>query len=314
MCGVIGLLLKDTDLEPQLGSMLVPMLEALSDRGPDSSGIAVYADADPCEAGAGVGSSPSGSSVSSPRPFRISLGSDRALEWASVGADLISRFPSHLAVRTFAAGAVVESDQPDDVVEVLRLEWPDVRVVGSGRSVSVVKDTGLPRATCIRYGIERWHGYLAVAHTRMATESAVTVLHSHPFVPAPDLCVVHNGSFSNYASVRRRLEADGVSFDSDNDSEVAARFLATRLAAGDDLEEATRWVMKEMDGFFTMVITTDTAMSVVRDAFACKPAVVAETSRYVAVASEYRALAELPGIADAHVFEPQPEEVYTWTR
>jgi glutamate synthase domain-containing protein 1 len=63
-----------------------------------------------------------------------------------------------------------------------------------------------------------------------------------------------------------------------------------------------------------MVITTDTAMSVVRDAFACKPAVVAETSRYVAVASEYRALAELPGIADAHVFEPQPEEVYTWTR
>ena len=148
----------------------------------------------------------------------------------------------------------------------------------------------------------------------MATESAVTVLHSHPFVPARDLCVVHNGSFSNYATVRRHLLDDGVRFDSDNDSEVAARYLASRLQFGDDLEEATRWVMKEMDGFFTLVITSADEMSVVRDAFACKPAVVAETPAYVAVASEYRALAELPGIADAVVFEPHPEEVYTWSR
>jgi glutamate synthase domain-containing protein 1 len=159
-----------------------------------------------------------------------------------------------------------------------------------------------------------WAGYLAVAHTRMATESAVTVLHSHPFVPSRDLCVVHNGSFSNYATVRRQLMADGVQFDSDNDSEVAARYLAQRLSAGDHLEEATRWVMKEMDGFFTLVITTADEMSVVRDAFACKPGVVAVTDAYVAVASEYRALAELPGIANADVFEPQPEEVYTWSR
>src|SRR6202012_1551811 len=101
--------------------------------------------------------------------------------------------------------------------------------------------------TCARYGIGSWEGYLAVAHTRMATESAVTVLHSHPFVPAPDLCVVHNGSFSNYASVRRRLVDRGVAFDPDNNSEVGARFLAQRLAAGDALAEATRWVMKEMD-------------------------------------------------------------------
>jgi glutamine phosphoribosylpyrophosphate amidotransferase len=106
----------------------------------------------------------------------------------------------------------------------------------------------------------------------------------------------------------------GITFDSDNDSEVAARFLARRLSLGDDLEEATRWVMKEMDGFFTLVITTAKEMSVVRDAFACKPAVVAETAAYVAVASEYRALAELPDIGSARVFEPQPEEVYTWSR
>jgi methylamine---glutamate N-methyltransferase subunit A len=312
MCGVIGLLVKDRSLEPALGSMLVPMISALGDRGPDSSGIAVYADGDPFR--------PAAASRAERRPVRgdamtrVSLGSDFDLDWAEVGADLLVRFGSSVDVEVFETGAVVRSGDADELLDDVEARWPDVRVLGVGRALSVVKDTGRPEATCLRYGIGAWQGYLAVAHTRMATESEVTVLHSHPFVPAPDLCVVHNGSFSNYASVRRRLEAQGVVFDSDNDSEVAARFLAGRLAGGDDLEEATRWVMKEMDGFFTLVITTDGAMSVVRDAFACKPAVVAETEVYVAVASEYRALAELPGISSAHVFEPQPEEVYTWTR
>jgi methylamine---glutamate N-methyltransferase subunit A len=313
MCGVIGLLVKDLGLEPDLGSLLVPMLGALGERGPDSSGIAVYADGDPftpASATAGLRTTSSGDPVT-----RVSLGSDREVDWAAVAVDLESRFTTSVDVHRFETGAVLRSTGcTDDVVEVLRTAWPDVRVLGVGRAVSVVKDTGRPEETCRRYGLRGWQGYMAVAHTRMATESAVTVLHSHPFVPAADLCVVHNGSFSNYASVRRRMMADGVVFDSDNDSEVAARFLAGRLAAGDDLTEATRWVMKEMDGFFTLVIATDGAMSVVRDAFACKPAVVAETSAYVAVASEYRALAELPGIESAHVFEPQPEEVYTWTR
>jgi glutamate synthase domain-containing protein 1 len=179
--------------------------------------------------------------------------------------------------------------------------------------LTVVKDIGRPEDTCRRYGVASWAGHLAVAHTRMATESAVTARHAHPFVPEPDLCVVHNGSFSNHASVRRRLEAGGVRFDSDNDSEVAARLLANRLMAGDDLDEATRWVMKEMDGFFTLVVGSATGMSVVRDAFACKPAAIAVTDAYVAVASEYRALAGLPGVDRAQIFEPQPEVVYTWT-
>jgi len=313
MCGVIGILVKDGALEPALGSMLVPMIQSLGDRGPDSSGIAVYADGDPFRGTASpdaISRQPAGGD----HLTRVSLGSDTDLDWNALGADLQSRFGSSLHVTVFETGAVLRGSGFGDVLDALGSRWPDVRVLGVGRALSVVKDTGRPELTCQRYGIGTWQGYMAVAHTRMATESEVTVLHSHPFVPAPDLCVVHNGSFSNYASVRRRLLDDGVVFDSDNDSEVAARFLAGRLAAGDDLEEATRWVMKEMDGFFTLVIATDGAMSVVRDAFACKPAVVAETESYVAVASEYRALAELPGIANAVVFEPQPEEVYTWTR
>jgi glutamate synthase domain-containing protein 1 len=283
--------------------MLVSMITALDERGPDSSGIAVYSD-DHATNRAGL------------EHVNISLGSDDRVDWGQVGEILEERYGARLGHQAFGAGMVVTT--PDDleleVQALLAVTWPRIRVLATGRKLRVLKDTGRPTETCARYAVAAWDGYLAVAHTRMATESAVTVLHSHPFVPISDLCVVHNGSFSNYATVRRHLMAEGISFDSDNDSEVAARYLARRLGEGDDLEEATRWVMKELDGFFTLVISTADELSVVRDAFACKPAVVAETERYIAVASEYRALAELPGIAGADVFEPQPEEVYTWSR
>jgi glutamate synthase domain-containing protein 1 len=301
VCGVVGLLLRDPSLQPRLGELLVPMIEALDERGPDSSGIAVYADPP---------------TTATPPTLRLSMGADEAVDWQVLGSSLLEVAASGAETHRFGAGLVLDLPEASltTVQERLAAAWPQVRVLGTGWNLRVLKDTGRPTDTCARYGIGSWDGYLAVAHTRMATESAVTVLHSHPFVPARDLCVVHNGSFSNYATVRRHLLDEGIRFDSDNDSEVAARFLASRLQLGDDLEEATRWVMKEMDGFFTLVITNADEMSVVRDAFACKPAVVAETPAYVAVASEYRALAELPGIADALVFEPRPEEVYTWSR
>jgi methylamine---glutamate N-methyltransferase subunit A len=301
VCGVVGLLLRDPSLQPRLGELLVPMIEGLDERGPDSSGIAVYADRP---------------AAAVPPTLRLSLGADVNVDWLDVGCSLLEVAASGAELHRFGAGLVIDLPEPSLEAAQQRLAdaWPQVRVLGTGWNLRVLKDTGRPTDTCARYGISDWDGYLAVAHTRMATESAVTVLHSHPFVPSRDLCVVHNGSFSNYATVRRRLLDDGIRFDSDNDSEVAARFLASRLQFGDDLEEATRWVMKEMDGFFTLVITSANEMSVVRDAFACKPAVVAETPAYVAVASEYRALAELPGITEATVFEPRPEEVYTWSR
>ena len=305
MCGVVGLLVKDPALEPELGLLLVPMLAALSERGPDSSGIAVYS--------RGPGERSPGDRSHQDGVWRISLASDAPVAWPAVCAEVAGEFG--VTARPFPSGALLEmpAERADDVAAYVAGQWPGVKTVATGRRVAVVKDTGRPADTARAVGLDGWGGYLAVGHTRMATESAVTLLHSHPFVPAPDLCVVHNGSFSNYASVRRALRARGARFESDNDSEVAARLLAERLGEGDDLEEATRWIMKELDGFFTLVITSADGMSVVRDAFACKPAVVAETERYVAVASEYRALAHLPGIGHARVFEPQPEEVYTWT-
>ena len=187
-------------------------------------------------------------------------------------------------------------------------------VVGYGEAVEVFKDVGSGEEVCTRYGIAGRGGYLGIGHTRMATESAVTPAHSHPFVTAPDLCLVHNGSFSNHATIRRRLIADGVTFDSDNDSEVAARFLAYRLAAGDDLgggvavaEQGVRRVLHPGHH--------DRQRLGRRPRPLCLQASRRRRDdRYVAMASEYRALADASRIDDARVFEPNPGETYQWSR
>jgi len=302
MCGIVGLHLKNPDLQPRLGELLTVMLEAMTTRGPDSAGIAVYADT-------------AGPSAVAPG-MRYSLRSDTGADWELAGKALAADTGSEVTVRQLAPDSAVLESPADEAVflAAVRRAAPAVTVVGYGRAMVVVKDVGAPADICARHGIPGWSGYQGSGHTRMATESAVTTAHSHPFAPAADLALVHNGSFSNYATVRRRLARAGVYCDTDNDSEVAARLIATRLADGDSLEDALRTVLKEMDGFFTLLVTTRTQFAVVRDSFACKPAVIAQTSDYVAMASEYHALAGLPGIASADVFEPMPEEIHLWSR
>jgi len=298
MCGIVGLHLKDPALEPRLGALLVPMIEALTGRGPDSAGLALY-----------DRSVPDGA-------LRWSLrGPDAGYDWYSLadrlGADIGQ--PASVEVKV-DVGLLTVKAPAEQVRARLRELAPEVTVVGVGEAMTLHKDIGSARQVCDRYGIESVGGYQGVGHTRMATESAITTQHSHPFSPAPDLALVHNGSFSNHASIRRRLEDRGVTFETDNDSEVAARYIGYRLEQGDTLDDAMRRVLKEFDGFFTLLVTSRDEFAVVRDAFACKPLVVAETERYVAVASEYHALATLPGIDSARVFEPQPEDVHSWVK
>jgi methylamine---glutamate N-methyltransferase subunit A len=308
MCGIIGLHLKNPDLQPRLGELLTQMLEAMTTRGPDSAGIAVYSD--PPGFGSTV-AGPAGEPV-----LHYSMRSDGPLDWELLGKRLATETASEVRVRQLGPDLAVLTSPADEalLLGAVRQAAPQVSVAGWGQSMVLVKDVGAPADICARYGIPGWAGYQGVGHTRMATESAVTTAHSHPFAPAADLALVHNGSFSNYATVRRRLARAGVTCDTDNDSEVAARLIASRMAAGDGLEDALKTVFKEMDGFFTLLVTTRTQFAVVRDSFACKPAVIAETSDYVAMASEYHALAGLPGITGAEVFEPMPEEIHLWSR
>ena len=297
MCGIVGLSCRTDRYRGSIGELFVPMLDALATRGPDSAGIAMYS----------KGSLGAGWKYSLKAPHANCPWADVALLLAQAGGhhvELHQRGPDALIVTEMAV---------DDLRGLLGEVDPAITIFGFGRAIEVFKGVGPARAVCDRYGVDTMSGYQAVGHTRMATESAVTIAHSHPFCPAADLALVHNGSFSNYASLRRELEAEGVFCDTDNDSEVAARFVAAEMSGGATLEEALRGVLKRFDGFFTLLVTTEREFAIVRDSFACKPMVVAETPDYVAAGSEFIALAELPGIDDARIFEPVPEEIYCWT-
>jgi methylamine---glutamate N-methyltransferase subunit A len=313
MCGVVGLHLRSQALEPRLGELLTPMLAALATRGPDSAGIALYADGVP-DGSVKDGSVKDGSVKDG--SVKYSLRAPGAgFDWGTLAARLERELATRVLVRPRAnVATLAAAGGADRFLAHLRTAAPEVTVAGHGQAMEVYKDVGDALAICRRYGVPDAGGYQAVGHTRMATESAVTTDHSHPFAPAADLSLVHNGSFSNHASIRRALADQGVAFDTDNDSEVAARYVAHRMRQGDGLGDALRMVLKTFDGFFTLLVATRTEFAVVRDAFACKPAVIASSADYVAMASEYHALAGLPGIERAEVFEPMPEEIHLWSR
>ena len=297
MCWIIGLHLRDPELYPQLGRLLDTMLCGVTERGPDSAGIAVYGDPErnpPGEAAVSVLSAPGDLAdlVSAVLPGTPPVGVDRA------GATTVVTAPV----------------SPEALITAVSAAAPDARVVGSGSDLVVYKDVGRPDDLAATYRLRDVSGWQGLAHTRMATESAITPEGCHPFSVGTDQCLVHNGSFSNHATVRRDLRRQGVEFDSENDTAVGARFVAARLAEGDDLEKALRRLGETFDGFYTLLVTTADGFAVVRDEIACKPAIVAEHPRWVAMASEFRALAELPGIGEAHIFEPAPGQVYAWTR
>lgn len=288
MCGIVGLHLRESSLEPRLGELLTAMLGQVVERGPDSAGVAVYGD---------PRLSPPGRAV-------VSL-------LGVMPAEAESALPGAVAVAADAT-TVVHAD--GDLLAAIPAALPHATVIGSGTDMAVLKGTGNPVELADAFGLSTVTGWQGVGHTRMATESAVTPEGAHPFSVGPGQCLVHNGSFANHATIRRELRAQGVEFDSENDSEVGARFIAHQLAQGADLEKALRLLCERFDGFYTLLVSTGDSFAVVRDAIACKPALVAETAEWVAMASEYRALDVLPGIENARIFEPEPEEVYVWRR
>ncbi|MGY1685771.1 hypothetical protein ACI8AV_03730 [Geodermatophilus sp. SYSU D00804] len=297
MCGIVGLHLREPSLYPRLGELLTGMLCQVTERGPDSAGVAVYGD-------------PRWSPVGEASVSLLT--GDRTAD--DVATAVRAAFPEAGVVDAGQTLVVHAATDPGALAAAVRETVPGAVVIGAGEEVAVLKGVGHPQALAAEFGLAAAQGWQGVAHTRMATESAVTPAHCHPFSVGTDQCLVHNGSFANHATIRRELRAAGAVFDSDNDSEVGARFVAAQLAAGYDLEKSLKLLCERFDGFYTLLVSTRDSFAVVRDAIACKPAVVAETPQWVAMASEYRALAGLPGVEAARIFEPEPEEVYAWQR
>ena len=296
MCGIVGLLVKNPELRGRLGALMVPMLVGMTERGPDSAGLAVY------------------TTPVSDRHHKLSLYSgESAVDWPALLERIAAGFAHDHEISTHGNHAVLTSAaDPDRLVAWLARNAPAIAVLSVGRSIDLYKEVGAPADIARQYDFKALRGSHLVGHTRMATESAVTPAHAHPFTAGRDFCLVHNGSLSNPHLVRKRLEPLGIEFETDNDTEAACRFFEWRLREGDDLKTAVRRGFSELDGFFTFLMGTDSELLIVRDAFACKPAVVAETDDYVAIASEFRSLAHLPNISRATLFEPKPEEIYSW--
>ena len=296
MCGIVGLLIKNKAMRPSMGDMLLPMFTCMSDRGPDSAGLAVFMD-------------PVDRAV---RRFNL-YSPHRDFNWKKMGDELQKQTKQRSELVSIENHATLISPIQTPTLQAWLVQYdPTLHLLSVGRSIDVYKDIGLPADIAERYKFSELNATHCVGHTRMATESAVTPAHSHPFTAGEDFCLVHNGSLSNPYSLRRRLEKHGIHFETDNDTEAACRFLEWRMRSGDDLETALQAAFKELDGFYTLLMATADRLVLVRDAFACKPAVAAEHEDYVAISSEFRSLAHLPGIKNARIFEPHPEEIYSW--
>jgi glutamate synthase domain-containing protein 1 len=294
MCGIVGLFAKHPSIEAELGAHLAGMLEALGERGPDSAGFAVYAHAAPDRVKFTL-RPPAGTD---PGSLRERLGIPDSVIHPR-GSHAVLSVP---AAQADLARAAVASGAPGTVV------------VGSGQRMELYKEVGRPGDVARSFGLSGMRGSHGIGHTRMATESAVTTDGAHPFSTGPDQCLVHNGSLSNHNAVRRALRRRGYGFATENDTEVAAVYLTARMQQGQSLGDALGGALDDLDGFYTFVVGTGTGFAVLRDPIACKPAVMAETRSYVAFGTEYRALAALPGIETACVWEPHPGKVYAWER
>ena len=297
MCGIVGLFLKKPELEPQLGALTARMLSEMCDRGPDSAGFAVY------------GTETEGLNKIS------ALSENGQVDWDDVAAKLGKAIGAAVTVERVEDHAILKTKGDGDAARKWLIDnVPGATILSQGRSIEIFKGVGDPEGIASRLGLSQLRGSHAIGHTRMATESAVTVAGSHPFSTGEDTCLVHNGSLSNHNRLRQKLEREGERFQTENDSEVAAAYLASRMKKGDSLKDALEAALDDLDGFYTFVVGTRDGFAVLRDPVACKPAVMAETDDWVAFGSEFRALAALPGIEKAKIWEPAPATVYAWSR
>jgi methylamine---glutamate N-methyltransferase subunit A len=301
MCGIVGYLARSGPDDQPVGKILLAMLESLACRGPDSAGVALF----------GI-----------PRQHQlvvqVKLGdngtsSERTSEVKAIaqkfGAQDFSQKDAYLR---FTLG---ENGGLQQFISGIESVAHDVEVVSVGRRLEILKQVGSPSRLEQSFGISGFRGGHGIGHTRLSTESVVDLSHSQPFWGHgyPDLAIVHNGHITNYHQLRRRYQEHGVRFYTENDSEVVAIFLADKLRQGVTLRAALQSMITELDGSFSCLVATESALGFVKDSFSFKPLLSAETSRFVAVATEEIAIrGAIPG--DYVVREAQAKEVQVWQR
>jgi len=293
MCGIVGLYLKKKTLHNKLGFYLSGMLDNMSSRGPDSAGFAIY------------------NNKESKKYYKYSLCLNKTLS-RGFEQDIKKKFKD-ITVKNISDHIVVyTSATPKNFISYIQRNFSEISLVGYGRSIEIFKQVGNPKDIVKKFKLEKFSGSHAIGHTRMATESAITVDGSHPYSTGEDECLVHNGSLSNHNNLRRQLIKQGKNFDSLNDTEVAAGYISQKLSENKSMKKTLTECLTNLDGFYTFIAGTNKGFAVLRDEIACKPAVIAENNDYVAVASEFQAMAHLPYVNKSNIYEPKPGVVYTW--
>ena len=296
MCGIVGIFLKNKELHSQLGSLFSPMITEMGDRGPDSSGLAIYRDKIEDE-------------------FKVTLhSSSKNLNWNEVEKLINSKLKLSVKISKISSHAIFKTKlEPEEIRKFINSNFKDINITSIGKSLEIYKEVGMPLDVLEQFNVINMIGSHMIGHTRMATESAVTTEGAHPFNTGSDLCLVHNGSLSNHNDLRKWLfKEKGIVFQTENDSEVAAGYISYKMEEGLSLKEALENALDDLDGFYTFAVGTKNGFAILRDKIACKPAVIAETDEWVGMASEFRALSRLPNISNANVWEPSPGKVYSW--
>ena len=292
MCGIVGIYLKTKKFENNLGKMLSGMLNNMESRGPDSAGFAIYKNSDRKE-------------------YKYSLCINN-LDFSKFKKN-ISQKIKNLKLNQYSDHVILKTtEKPKKFINLINKEFPEISIVGYGHSIEIFKQVGNPKDVVKKFNLESFSGTHGIGHTRMATESAITVDGSHPYSTGEDECLVHNGSLSNHNNLRRQLIKKGKKFDSLNDTEVAAGYISQKLSENKSMKQTLTDSLTDLDGFYTFIAGTNKGFAVLRDEIACKPAVIAENNDYVAVASEFQAMAHLPYVNKSNIYEPKPGVVYTW--
>ena len=294
MCGIVGLYLKKKNLHEKLGFYLSRMIDNMSSRGPDSAGFAIY------------------NNSKSKNLYKYSL-SINNIKLLNKFEKEVCQYFKVLELKNISDHTVVLSTaSPNKFIPYLQLNFDEISLVGYGKSIEIFKQVGNPKKIVKKFKLENFSGSHGIGHTRMATESAITVDGSHPYSTGEDECLVHNGSLSNHNNLRRQLIKKGKRFNSLNDTEVAAGYISQKLLDNISIKDTLSDCLSDLDGFYTFILGTNKGFAVLRDEIACKPAVIAENNDYVAVASEFQAMAHLPNVNKANIYEPEPGVIYKW--
>ena len=293
MCGIVGIYFKKKKLHNRLGKYLSGMLDNMSSRGPDSAGFAIY-------------------NNDTKKFYKYSLCINDKSIINEFEVDIKNKFKD-LTIKSVSDHLVIQTlSTPKTVISYIKKKYDNILIVGYGKSIEIFKQVGNPKEIVKKFNLQSLTGSHGIGHTRMATESAITIDGSHPYSTGEDECLVHNGSLSNHNNLRRQLIKKGKTFDSFNDTEVAAGYISSNLSKNKSLDKTLKNCLTNLDGFYTFIAGTNKGFAVLRDEIACKPAVIAENNDYVAVASEFQAMAHLPNVNNAKIYEPEPGVIYTW--